>query len=54
MKVIHQVLVYADDVNLLDYDIRMVERNADMLLKACKVIGLSSNKENQVNISRTS
>jgi hypothetical protein len=28
----HQVLAYADDVNLIDSDIRTIERNANVLL----------------------
>ena len=36
----HQVLAYADDVN---DDIRTIERNADLLLNACKDIGLELN-----------
>ena len=36
----HQVLTYADDVNLIG-DIRTIERNADVLLNACKDIGLA-------------
>ena len=37
----HQVLLaYADDVNLIGDDIRTIERNADVLLNACKDIGL--------------
>ena len=39
----HQVLAYADDVNLIGDDIRTIERNADVLLKACKDIGLAVN-----------
>ena len=35
----HQVLAYADDVNLIGDDIRTIERNADVLLNACKDIG---------------
>ena len=35
----HQVLAYADDVNLLGDDIRTIERNADVLLNAYKDIG---------------
>ena len=30
----HQVLTYADDVNLIGDDIRTIERTADVLLKA--------------------
>ena len=37
----HQVLAYADDVNLIDNDIRTIERNADVLLNACRDIGLA-------------
>jgi hypothetical protein len=40
-------LTYADDVNLIGDDIRTIERNADVLLNACKDIGLA------VNIGRT-
>ena len=39
----HQVLSYADDVNLIGDNIRTIERNADMLLNACKDIGLAKN-----------
>ena len=39
----HQVLAYADDVNLTGDDIRTIERNADVLLNACKDIGLTVN-----------
>jgi len=39
----HQVLAYADDVNLIGDDIRTVERNADMLLNACMDIGIGVN-----------
>ena len=33
----------ADDVNLIGDDIRTIERNADVLLNACKDIGLAVN-----------
>ena len=39
----HQVLAYADDVNLIGDDIRTIERNADVLLNACTDIGLAVN-----------
>ena len=39
----HQELAYADDVNLIGDDIRTIERNADVLLNACKDIGLAVN-----------
>ena len=43
----HQVLTYEDDVNLIGDDIRAIERNADVLLNACKDVGFSSKyKEN--------
>ena len=44
MNGIHQALAYAYDVNLIDDDIRTIERNADVLLNACKDIGLAVNK----------
>ena len=37
----HEVLAYADDV--IGDDIRTTERNADVLLNACKDIGLAVN-----------
>jgi hypothetical protein len=39
----HQVFAYADDVNLIVDDFRTVGRNADVLLNACKDIGLAIN-----------
>ena len=39
----HQVLAYADDVNLIGDDIRTIERNADVLLDDCEDIGLAVN-----------
>ena len=42
MNGIHQVLAYADDVNLIGDDIRTIERNADVLLNACKGYWFSS------------
>ena len=39
----HQVLAYADDVNLMGHDIKTIERNADVLLNACKDICLAAN-----------
>ena len=37
----HQVLACADDANLIGDDIRTIERNPDVLLNACKDIGLA-------------
>ena len=34
---------YMDDVNLIGNDIRTIERNAVVLLNACKDIGLAVN-----------
>ena len=39
--------IHVDDVNLIGDDIRTIERNADVLLNACKDIGLV------VNIGKT-
>ena len=38
-----QGLVNADDVNLIGSDFTTVDRNADLLLYACKYIGLAVN-----------
>ena len=43
MNGIQQVQAYADDVNVIGVDIRTIERNADVYLKACKDIGLAVN-----------
>ena len=40
----HQVLAYADDVNLIGDDIRTIERNVEVL-NACKCIGFAVNTE---------
>ena len=42
----HQVLAYADDVNLIGDDIRTIARNSDVLLNVCKDIGLAVNTRN--------
>ena len=39
----HQVLAYADDVNLIGDDIRTIKRNTDVLFNDCKDIGLAIN-----------
>ena len=41
----HQVLAYADDVNLIGDDFRTIERNAHVLLNACKDIGLAVHRK---------
>ena len=38
-----QVLAHADEVNLIGDDARRIHRNADVLLNACKDVGLASN-----------
>jgi len=39
----HQILVYADDVNLIGDDIRTIYRNAEVLLNTFKDIDLAEN-----------
>ena len=43
MKGANQILAFADDVHLIDDDIKTIERNADVLLNACKDIGVALN-----------
>ena len=50
----HQVLAYADGVNLIGDDIKTTERNGDVLLKACKDIGLAVTTEKTKYILMTS
>jgi hypothetical protein len=41
----HQLLAYADDVNLLGYNIDTVKRNKETLIEACRVVCLEINVE---------
>jgi hypothetical protein len=41
----HQLLVYADDVNLLDHNIDTINKNTETLTNARKEIGLEVNTE---------
>jgi hypothetical protein len=46
----HQVLVYADGVNLLDENINIIKKIIEVLLDASKEVGLKVNtRENQVH-----
>jgi hypothetical protein len=45
LKGTHQLLVYADDVNLLGDDIDTIKRNTQTLIEASKEIGLEVNTE---------
>jgi hypothetical protein len=41
----HQLLIYADDVNLLDDSVNTVKENKETLLEASRDIGLEINAE---------
>jgi hypothetical protein len=41
----HQVLVYADDINLLGDSVNNIKENSETLLEASRDIGLEINKE---------
>ena len=40
-----QKMAYAVDINLIGDDIKTIERNADVLLNACKDIGITVNSK---------
>jgi retron-type reverse transcriptase len=42
----NQLLVYADDVNVLDDDIDTIKKNTETLIDADKEVGLEVNREN--------
>jgi hypothetical protein len=46
----HQLLVYADDVTLLGYNIGIVKKNTETLFEASKEVGLEINVEKSKNM----
>jgi hypothetical protein len=44
---IHQLLFYADDVNLLGDSVNTIKENPETLIKACRDIGLEINAEKE-------
>ena len=42
----HQLLVYADDVNILDGSVHTIRKNREALVVACKETGLEVNADN--------
>jgi hypothetical protein len=41
----HQLLVYADDVNLIGENVKIIKKNRGSLLDASKEVGLEVNTE---------
>jgi hypothetical protein len=41
----HQLLVYADDVNILGGSVHTIQENAEALVIACREIGLEENAD---------
>jgi hypothetical protein len=46
LNVTHQLLVYADDINLLVHSINTIIENSETLLEASRDVGLETNAEN--------
>jgi hypothetical protein len=46
----NQLLLYADDVNLLGYDIDTIKKNTQTLIDASKEVGLEVNVEKTKNL----
>jgi hypothetical protein len=45
LNAVHQLLVYADDVNLLSDSVNTIKENSETLLEASRDIGLEINAE---------
>jgi hypothetical protein len=45
LNITHQLLVYADDANLLSYNIETIKKNTESLIDASKKVGLEVNEE---------
>jgi hypothetical protein len=48
----HQLLPYADDVNLLEDNIDTIKKNTESLIDASKAIGLNVEKKKYMLLSR--
>jgi hypothetical protein len=46
----HQILAYVDDVNLIDNDIIKIEKNAGVLLNACKDLAVNTGETKYIKI----
>jgi hypothetical protein len=46
----HQLLAYADDVNLLGDNIDTINKNTETLIDSSKEVGLEVNRENEVYV----
>ena len=48
----HHELTYAEDVNIVGYDIRSIEINTDMLLNACTGLTIKTRKTKYMEVGR--